>query len=366
MIGFFGHGSMRGGQFEAQYRCYPVTFIDKAEAERGDKVFLPPSALDRLAQLHIDYPMLFQVENRRDDRRTHCGVLEFIADEGMIYMPYWMMQNLLLTEGDIVSLRSATLSKGSFVKLQPHSSDFLDISNPRAVLETTLRNFSCLTVGDTIPIHYNNKSYFIDIIEAKPANAISVIETDCNVDFAPPLDYKEPERRPAGFAGGGGGGGPEPMDAQPSGSSVAAAAAAAKRKGEETEGDAAAEASGPTFLAFSGSGMRLDGKPISSSQPVAIPMPGTRPSNTNASRSSSQPPEASGSGSAPKAGSSAGRKQGKLMFKDRLAAKFNDGKGAGSGAAAAPKPKVEEKKKEEEKEEDPKFKAFQGKSFSLK
>lgn len=36
--------------------------------------------------------MLFQVENRRDARRTHCGVLEFIADEGMAYLPYWMMQ----------------------------------------------------------------------------------------------------------------------------------------------------------------------------------------------------------------------------------------------------------------------------------
>ena len=42
------------------------------------------------AQLHIDYPMLFQVENRRDARSTHCGVLEFIADEGMVYMPYWV------------------------------------------------------------------------------------------------------------------------------------------------------------------------------------------------------------------------------------------------------------------------------------
>jgi len=44
----------------------------------------------RAAQLHIDYPMLFQVENRRDARSTHCGVLEFIADEGMVYMPYWV------------------------------------------------------------------------------------------------------------------------------------------------------------------------------------------------------------------------------------------------------------------------------------
>lgn len=43
-------------------------------------------------------------------------------------------------------------------------------------------------------VAYNNKKYYIDIIETKPSNAISIIETDCEVDFAPPLDYKEPEK----------------------------------------------------------------------------------------------------------------------------------------------------------------------------
>lgn len=43
-------------------------------------------------------------------------------------------------------------------------------------------------------VAYNNKKYYIDIVETKPSNAISIIETDCEVDFAPPLDYKEPER----------------------------------------------------------------------------------------------------------------------------------------------------------------------------
>lgn len=57
------------------------------------------------------------------------------------------MQNLVLEEGTVIRLSSATLPKGSFVKLQPHSKDFLDITNPRAVLETTLRNFTCLTGG---------------------------------------------------------------------------------------------------------------------------------------------------------------------------------------------------------------------------
>lgn len=43
---------------------------------------------------------------------------------------------------------------------------------------------------------YNNKKYYINIVEAKPGPAISIIETDCEVDFAAPLDYKEPERVP--------------------------------------------------------------------------------------------------------------------------------------------------------------------------
>jgi hypothetical protein len=85
------------------------------------------------ASLRIDYPMLFEVHNSSTSRTSHCGVLEFVAEEGMIYMPYWMMQNLLLQEGDIVRVKSATLPKGTFVKLQPHTKDFLDISNPKAV-----------------------------------------------------------------------------------------------------------------------------------------------------------------------------------------------------------------------------------------
>lgn len=42
------------------------------------------------ASLHIDYPMLFELYNAAEERVSHCGVLEFIAEEGMIYMPYWV------------------------------------------------------------------------------------------------------------------------------------------------------------------------------------------------------------------------------------------------------------------------------------
>lgn len=48
-------------------------------------------------------------------------------------------------------------AQGTFVKFQPQSVDFLEISNPRAVLETTMRHFSCLTEGDVICIPYNDR-----------------------------------------------------------------------------------------------------------------------------------------------------------------------------------------------------------------
>ena len=34
--------------------------------------------------------MMFELRNGASERVSHCGVLEFIADEGTIYMPYWV------------------------------------------------------------------------------------------------------------------------------------------------------------------------------------------------------------------------------------------------------------------------------------
>lgn len=65
---------------------------------------------------------------------------------------------------------------------------------PCCSLENALRRYTCLSSGDTIMIPYNHKKLYINILETKPDPAILIIETDCEVDFAPPLDYKEPEK----------------------------------------------------------------------------------------------------------------------------------------------------------------------------
>eukprot|EP01024_Parvocaulis_polyphysoides_P049452 TRINITY_DN4791_c1_g1_i9.p1 TRINITY_DN4791_c1_g1~~TRINITY_DN4791_c1_g1_i9.p1 ORF type:complete len:337 (-),score=68.76 TRINITY_DN4791_c1_g1_i9:125-1135(-) len=249
MFGFPGFGAAGGGVFEANFRCYPVSFIDKDSAEDGDKIILPPSALDKLAALHIQYPMLFRVENNKHNSVTHCGVLEFIAEEGMVYMPYWMMQNLLLQEGDLVTLRNVSLPKGTYVKIQPHTQDFLDISNPKAVLEKTLRGYTCLTKGDTFVVNYNKKKYYIDVIETRPGEAVSVVETDCEVDFAQPKDYQPPQQQQNGQIN------------QDTGQNQQNQQNEADDEDDEDDDE-------DKFQAFVGTGRRLDGKPGTVVQPV--------------------------------------------------------------------------------------------------
>jgi len=138
--------------------------------------------------------MLFKLRNPEYDRITHCGVLEFLPnDEPRCYLPNWMMHHLLLEEGDEIHVESVhSLPSATFVRFQPQSKTFLDITNPKAVLEKVLRNFSCLTKDDLISINYLNHNYELFILELKPSNVVSIIECDMEVDFAPPIDYIQP------------------------------------------------------------------------------------------------------------------------------------------------------------------------------
>jgi ubiquitin fusion degradation protein 1 len=49
-----------------------------------------------------------------------------------------------------------------------------------------------MTTGDVIQFSYNEKKFAFNVLEVRPGNAVSIVETDMNVDFAPPVDYVEP------------------------------------------------------------------------------------------------------------------------------------------------------------------------------
>ncbi|KAF8643806.1 hypothetical protein AX16_008824 [Volvariella volvacea WC 439] len=217
---FFGNGGPGGllqqfGGFPAGYgprvgrssprsydeylKAYSVAMMAGRQRDNvsyGGKVIMPPSALANLTQLDLDQPWVFELRNPKNPAAsTHAGVLEFIAPEGIVYLPYWMMKTLRLEEGDTIRITGTDLPKGKFVKLQAQTVHFLEIHDPKAVLEQELRNFSALTQGDIIEISYNTIVFGLLVMETQPGGGgISVQDTDLEVDFAPPVGYVEPER----------------------------------------------------------------------------------------------------------------------------------------------------------------------------
>ena len=263
------------------------------------------------------------------------------------------------------------------------TSDFLDISNPKAVLERALRSYSCLTTGDSFQISYNGRRYEIEVREAKPGPAISVIETDCQVDFEAPKDYVEPARAPRGGGAAAAAAAGPAASAAPAPAVIGGGAAGAGGGAPEAAAGAAAgappeEAEAPKFLPFAGAARRLDGK-AATSAPIPMPAAGAAAAaaaaraggGAAASGSGSSPaaPAAAAAGSAPKAGTvvSFGNEGNRLLAKlnrDRAAA-AGGGAGGGGGAAAAPPPAAAGDAKKAEAEE-PKFKPFAGKGNSLR
>jgi ubiquitin fusion degradation protein 1 len=244
---------LNGNQvFEELYSCYSMAFSGKGHLEDGDKILLPPSALEVLARMNVEYPMLFELTNTTHGKKTHCGVLEFSAEEGRCYIPFWMMQNLLIGEGSLIAVKNVSLEKAKFVKFRAQSVDFLEISNPRSVLEKTLRKFTCVTVGDQICIPYLGKSYYLEIREVNPNGAASIIETDCNVDFEEPVGYKESK-----------------YAINESKATEAKIIQPIVRPLQKAKVETVTEEEKQKFVPFAGSGKRIDGKPTAVTNQVA-------------------------------------------------------------------------------------------------
>jgi ubiquitin fusion degradation protein 1 len=177
--------------FKAKFRCYFVNFFEKKKLDFGNKVVMPPTVFKTIVNLGLKYPLMFEIENCKNRIISHCGVLEFSSNEGMVYLPSSMMQNLSLADGDVISMRSVLIPLGTYVKIKPHSKEFLNIEDHKTVLEQSLRNYSCLTTGESIIINHNEINYWVDILATKPDKAISLIETVCRVDLVESNDFND-------------------------------------------------------------------------------------------------------------------------------------------------------------------------------
>lgn len=256
-----------------QLQCFSAACIEKGDEQVGDKLVLPqvrgrqragqcPAAeaqadapapmsaqamLSELLGLGREPPYLFVINGPREGGESYTsGVLEFSAPPGRVFAPYWLMQELVIEEGDevpVVACESVRCVVGPAVtpaasvdwthrrnrshprrnsraygpipcilcSCPPH----LDrrcamgpppgsrpgahawlanpapcaLSRPQEFLEAALKSYSTIQAGTSIAIMQDGHRHWLDVLEVEPAPCASLLGTvDLNVDFAPPKD----------------------------------------------------------------------------------------------------------------------------------------------------------------------------------
>ncbi len=229
--------------FWRRYTVRSPKSLDRSEVETSGKIILPVSAIEEITReletqptsygaygfsylsshnqpnVQKENTIIFEVSGS-ENKRLFCGVLEFTADPGQVCLPQWIMDNLGLKEGSLAQLRRVNLPKGTFVKMQPHDAAFHNnTDNPKAMLEWLLPDYVALTSGETLVLNYHNTKYYLDVLEVAPGRAISLIDTNLNLEFAAPKhgeikslqgptfgvgEEQQQEQKPAGGATVGG------------------------------------------------------------------------------------------------------------------------------------------------------------------
>ena len=157
-------------------------------------VFLPVDTLKRLNSYKAETPYLFKFTNPRLGASTYGGVIEFTSDRGCCNMPKVMMEQLGIIDGDTVELVYQSIYQGNYIKIQPHSTSFIELDDPKLILEERLKNYVVLKKGESITIRHLKTEYMLSIVDCMPADIIRIIDVaNLELDFMEPKDYKAKE-----------------------------------------------------------------------------------------------------------------------------------------------------------------------------
>ncbi|KAJ9068973.1 hypothetical protein DSO57_1023183 [Entomophthora muscae] len=170
--------------------CTPSDDLDS-----GDKIILPPSLLNDLITSFdkgASNPITLSISLPETPQfNIHVGVREFSSVEGCAVIPRWLFNDLLKFFDDETSvnivIKEAQLQKGTWAKFVHKEGDMKVIKNVRAMFEASLRsNFTALTRGQIIRSTYGGKSFSFVVEELKPEDAVSIVDTDLEIDIIAP------------------------------------------------------------------------------------------------------------------------------------------------------------------------------------
>ncbi|KAM0681547.1 hypothetical protein GINT2_000060 [Glugoides intestinalis] len=179
---------------KSEWHLKPSKFPKDSENNCSSKVLLPHYILQDLVNLNFQPPYVFEITHENRIYKTVCSVLDFLLEEEEIIVPSWMFEQLCLDTSGNVILKFVELENGEGVKLLPHTTDFLEVENPKKELENTLKNYHVLTYGDEIMLQFADIGicrFTVTKVYPEDLDTIYIVDTDLKTDFDEPLGYKE-------------------------------------------------------------------------------------------------------------------------------------------------------------------------------
>jgi hypothetical protein len=176
--------------------------------EHSNKILLPSSVLEKLLSGRCKHPYMFEITKISTDLdametdaagiKVIVSVLDFTSEKEAAFAPHWVVERLGIEQGSVVSLRTVVLETGSFATLQPLQFDWIFIPEEqrRAVLESRMRTYQAISLGEIVSIEHLQKTYKFEIVDLKPAEHVSIVDSDLEVDILPPVDTMKHQHNP--------------------------------------------------------------------------------------------------------------------------------------------------------------------------
>lgn len=133
-------------------------------------------------------PFYFCIESSIDTF-TYCGVQDFTADDGLVYIPNHILDQLAINGCDIVTVKYVNnVPKGEFVVIEPLNKEIFDIKDLDKYLEKVISGYCVLYENQIINFKYEDNNYKILIKKIKAvdnieSNLIDVVNTDLFFDI---------------------------------------------------------------------------------------------------------------------------------------------------------------------------------------
>ena len=232
-----GNNSKPPLKWSTQLNVLPLKATTRLQ---GDKIILPPSALEQLLsaattnvpveiqpqgysrtfnplvpqsyvqpqiyerQQELPTPLTFRLVNPKNGSVVYAGIREFSAEEEAIGLSSFLYQSLGLRDGQEashgglsngdadhlsheiskVTVHVQELPKGTFVRFRPLEAGY-DPEDWKSLLERYMRDtFTTLTKGEILSVHSGKEEYCFLVDKILPdGDAICIVDTDLEVDI---------------------------------------------------------------------------------------------------------------------------------------------------------------------------------------